>query len=146
MRDVYSSPEANLDWILGHSDSQPGGDFQQPTQSPPRHYTGHPALRPFQRTQIHTPNGGRGRYEVIVPQRPCAPRQNYLDPFTPESDITFPSRTGRDGIALTDVLDGDPDHLIGRDDLMFGNYPGPATSLRLEVNPPPAYLRELLLI
>lgn len=88
-------------------------------------------------TQIHTLSNSRGRREVTVPQRPYVPhhRQNYFDQFNPEHPITFPSRSGRDGIALSDVLGENFDHLVGRDDPMFANYTGPAISLRLEVRP-----------
>jgi hypothetical protein len=84
----------------------------------------------------------------MVTQRPYVPhhRQNYFDQFTPEGPITFLSRTGRDGIALTDVLNENFDHLIGRDDPMFPNYAGPAISLRLEVSPASVYLEEISLI
>jgi hypothetical protein len=86
-------------------------------------------------TRIHAPNNSRGQREVVVPQRPYIPhhRQNYFDQFIPETPITFPSRSGRDGIALEDVMNESFDHLLGRDDSMFANYTGPAISLRIEV-------------
>lgn len=86
-------------------------------------------------TQMHTPSNNRSRREVEVPQRPYIPhhRQNYLDQFIPEHPITFSSRSGREGIALNDVMNDNFDHLAGRDDPMFANYAGPAISLRLEV-------------
>ena len=92
-------------------------------------------------------NGGRRR-EVVVPQRPYVPhhRQNYFDQFNPEGPITFHSRSGQDGIALTDVLNGNFDYLVGRDDPMFPNYAGPAVSLRLEVSPVSAYQEETWLM
>lgn len=85
--------------------------------------------------QIQHPNNNRGRNQVPVPQRSYVPhhRQNYFDQFSPDAPITFPSRYGGDGIALTDVLSENFDSLFGRDDPMFANYPGPAISLRLEV-------------
>ena len=81
-------------------------------------------------------SNSRGRREIEVPQRPYVPhhRQNYYDQFIAENPIAFPSRTGRDGIALTDVINESFDYLIGRDDPMFANYTGPAISLRLEVS------------
>ena len=84
----------------------------------------------------------RGRREIDVPQRPYIPhhRQNYFDHFAAENPITFPSRSGRGGIALTDVLNENFDHLVGRDDPMFANYVGPAISLRLEVSSTRVYL------
>ena len=83
---------------------------------------------------VRSDNGGRR--ESTVPQRPYVPhyRQNYFDQFIAENPITFPSRSGRDGIAFTDILNENFDDLIGRDDPMFPNYQGPAISLRLEVN------------
>ena len=85
-------------------------------------------------TPVHT--NSRGRRERAVPQRPYIPhhRQNYFDQFIAESPITFSIRSGRDGIALTDVMNETFDYLIGRDDPMFANYQGPAISLRLEVS------------
>ena len=85
---------------------------------------------------IQVQSNSRGRRESPVPQRPYVPhhRQNYFDQFIAENPITFPSRTGRDGIALTDVMNENFDYLMGRDDPMFANYPGPAISLRLEVS------------
>jgi len=82
-------------------------------------------------------SNSRGRRESAIPQRPYVPhhRQNYFDQFIPENPITFPSRPGRDGIALTDVMNENFDYLIGRDDPMFANYAGPAISLRIEVSP-----------
>ena len=81
-------------------------------------------------------SNSRGRRESAVPQRPYVPhhRQNYFDQFIAENPITFSSRSGRDGIALADVMNDNFDHLIGRDDPMFPNYQGPAISLRLEVS------------
>lgn len=78
----------------------------------------------------------RERSQVVVPQRSYVPhhRQNYLDQFIPENPITFPHRYGGDGIALTDALSENFDNIVGRDDAMFANYPGPAISLRLEVS------------
>lgn len=95
-------------------------------------------------TQIHTPSNNRSRYEVDVPQRPYVPhhRQNYFDQFIPEHPITFSSRSGREGIALNDVMNDNFD-LAGKDDPMFANYTGPAISLRLEVRSTRAYLREM---
>jgi len=106
-------------------------------------------LRLFQRgstpmIQIQMPGNNRGHREVMVPQRPYVPhhRQNYFDQFIPENPIVFPIRSGRDGIALTDVMNENFDHLIGRDDPMFANYTGPAISLRLEVSYVSVYLEE----
>ena len=92
-------------------------------------------------TQIQIPSNSRGRHEVNIPQRSYVPhhRQNYFDQFLPEHPITFLSRAGGVGIALTDVLNENFDHLIGRDDPMFANYTGPAISLRLEVSSASAY-------
>jgi hypothetical protein len=110
-------------------------------------------LRPFQHgsasmTQVYMPNNSRRRREVMVPQRQYVPhhRQNYFDHFAPESDITFPSRTGPDGIPLADVLNDNFDNLVGRDDPMFAGYVGPAISLRLEVSSTPAYLEERTIV
>lgn len=85
-------------------------------------------------TQIRS-NSRVGR-EVDVPQRPYVPhhRQNYFDQFIPENPITFPTRSGRQGIAITDITSENFDHLLGRDDPMFANYPGPAISVRIEVS------------
>ena len=58
----------------------------------------------------------------------------------------FLIRSGRNGIAFTDVLNENFDHLVGRDDPMFANYTGPAVSLRLEVSPASAYQEETSLI
>jgi len=95
-------------------------------------------------TQIQMPNNSRGRSEVLVPQRSYVPhhRQNYFDQFSPENPITFTSRAGGVGIALTDVMNENFDLLVGRDDPMFANYTGPAISLRLEVSYVPAYRKE----
>ena len=51
-------------------------------------------------------SNSRGRRESPVPQRPFVPHpgQNYSNQFIPEPPITFPSRAGRDGIALTDII------------------------------------------
>ena len=86
--------------------------------------------------QIQLPGGSRERREVMVPQRPYTPhhRQNYFDQFTPENPITFSNRSGQEGIALTDVMSENFDHLLGRDDPMFPNHVGPTISLRLEVS------------
>ena len=88
-------------------------------------------------TQIQMPSDSQGQRGVMVPQRPYIPhhRQNYFDQFIPENPITFPSRSGRRGIALADVMNENFVHLIGGDDPMFVNYTGPAISLRLEVSP-----------
>ena len=74
----------------------------------------------------------------MVPQRSYVPhhRQNYFDQFNPDGPILFSGRSGREGIALPDVMSENFDHLAGRDDPMFANYAGPAISLRLEVSPP----------
>lgn len=95
-------------------------------------------------SRIHTSSNSRVRREVVVPQRPYVPhhRQNYFDLFIPEAPITFPRRSGGEGIALTDVLSDNFDLLLGRDDPMFVNYPGPAISLRIEVGFAWAYLEE----
>ena len=79
----------------------------------------------------------------MVPQRPYVPhhRQNYLEQFFPEGAITFPQRTGMDGIPLIDAMNENFDNLIGRDDAMFANYAGPAISLRLEVGLASAHYR-----
>lgn len=97
---------------------------------------------------IQTQGNNRGRREGMVPQRSYVPhhRQNYFDQFIPEDPITFFNRSGREGISLIDVMCGKFDYLIGRDDLMFPNYTGPAISLRLEVSPTSAYLEETPLI
>lgn len=75
------------------------------------------------------------RSQVPLPQRPYVPhhRQNYFDHFIPENPITFLRHSGVDGITLKEALAENFDSLIGRDDPMFANYPGPAISLRLEV-------------
>jgi hypothetical protein len=85
-------------------------------------------------TQIR--NNSRVGREVDVPQRPYVPhhRQNYFDQFIPENPITFPTRSGRQGITLADVMGENFDNLWGRDDPMFASYTGPAISLRLEVS------------
>jgi len=85
--------------------------------------------------QIYAPSNSRVRREVPVPQRSYVPhhRQNYFDQFIADTPITFFSHSGREGIALTDVLNESFDHLVGRDDPMFASYMGPAISLRLEV-------------
>ena len=87
-------------------------------------------------------NSGGRREVIVVPQRSYVPhhRQNYLEQFNPETPITFTGRSGREGIALTDVMNEYFDNLMGRDDPMFANYTGPAISLRLEVSPARAYL------
>ena len=96
-------------------------------------------------TQIRS-NSRTGR-EVDVPQRPYIPhhRQNYFDQFIAENPITFCTRSGRQGIAITDVMSENFDHLWGRDDPMFANYTGPAISLRLEVSSFRACLEETLI-
>ena len=58
--------------------------------------------------------------------------QDYPNRFI--SEITFPSRSGRDGILLADALSEEFDNLIGGDDPAFVGYTGPAISLRFEVN------------
>ena len=79
-----------------------------------------------------------GRCGVMVPQRPYLPhyRETYFDQFLSEDPITFPSHSGRDGIALTDAMDENFDNLVGMDDQMhtFVNYTDSAISLRLEVS------------
>lgn len=155
-RGIYQ-PEIDAQWPQGHHNHHHStGLNRSPSWSPPR--TGHPIpqfftvgfsrsrrlgsrLRLFQHgsasmSQIQHPINNRRRTQIAVPQRPYVPhhRQNYFDQFIPEAPITFPLRSGGEGMSLDDALAENFDYLIGRDDPMFANYTGPAISIRLEVS------------
>ncbi|KAF9644729.1 hypothetical protein BDM02DRAFT_874158 [Thelephora ganbajun] len=131
--DAYSQPGVDAQWTAGHHPS--AGSHQSPSWPPQQ--IGHsdpPMFLHGSTSVIQIPDDNTGRRQVIVPQRPYVLPygQSYFDKFIPENPITFPSRSGGDGIVLTDAINENFDHLIGRDDHVFVEYTGSAITLRLE--------------
>jgi len=86
-------------------------------------------------TQVQTP----GQRETMVPQRQHVPPHRR---FIPENPIVFLINSGRDGIALTDAIKQNFDHLAGRNDSMFMNYTDSSISLYFGVSSASVYLGE----
>jgi hypothetical protein len=162
-RGIYHQPALGAQWAHGHHNHHQSTALNRSHSLSPPH-TGHPipqfftvgfsrswrlssTLRLFQHgsasmSQIQHPSNNRRRTQIAVPQRAYVPhhRQNYFDQFIPETPITFPLRSGGEGMSLDDALAENFDYLVGRDDPMFANYTGPAISIRLEVSFAALYL------
>ena len=74
-----------------------------------------------------------------VPQWVRIPQRTYLSQHQPnnvitDSPVTFQHHHQGDGIALIDVMEGNFDNLIGKDDPVSSDQALSSISLRLEVN------------